>query len=63
MTLRSFLIVDSIVTATTGLIASTLSDVLKAPLGLSIDVLQYAGLGLLAASVVIAYVAVERGAA
>jgi hypothetical protein len=60
MTLRSFLIVDSIVTATTGLAASTLSDVLKAPLGLSIDVLQYAGLGLLALSVLIAYVAVER---
>ena len=63
MTLRGFLIADSVVTAVAGLVVSTLSDVLKAPLGLSIDALQYAGLGLLALSVLIAYVAVERNTA
>ena len=63
MTLRRFLIADSIASATAGLVASTLSDVLKVPLGLPIDLLQYAGLGLLALSVLIAYVAVELTAA
>lgn len=58
MTLRAFLIADSVASAMTGLTAATLSDVL--PLGLSIDVVQYAGLSLLALSVLIAYVASER---
>ncbi len=58
ITLRAFLIADSIASAMTGLAAATLSDVL--PLGLSIDVVQYAGLSLLALSVLIAYVASER---
>jgi hypothetical protein len=60
MTLRRFLIADSIATATAGLSAATLSDLLKAPLRLPIDVLQYAGLGLLALSMLIAYVAIEQ---
>jgi hypothetical protein len=60
MRLRHFLIADSIACATAGLVAATLSDLLKAPLGLSIDLLQYTGLGLLALSVLIAYVAIER---
>jgi hypothetical protein len=62
MTLRRFLIADSIASALTGLVASTLSDVLRAPLGLPVDLLQYAGLGLLALSVLIAYVAIEQAA-
>jgi hypothetical protein len=60
MRLRHFLIADSIVSATAGLVAATLSDLLKVPLGLSIDLLQYAGLGLLTLSVFIAYIAIER---
>lgn len=60
MTFRAFLIADSIASATTGLAAATLSDVL--PLGLSIDVVQYAGLSLLALSMLIAYAASERPA-
>ena len=60
MRLRHFLIADSIASATAGLVASTLSDLLKTPLGVPIDVLQYTGLGLLALSVLIAYVAIER---
>ena len=60
MRLRYFLIADSIASAAAGLVAATLSDLLRAPLGLSIDLLQYTGLGLLALSVLIAYVAVER---
>jgi hypothetical protein len=62
MTLRRFLIADSIASALAGLVASTLSDVLRAPLGLPVDLLQYAGLGLLALSVLIAYVAIEQAA-
>ncbi len=62
MTLRGFLIADSIASASTGLTAATLSELLKGPLGLPIDVVQYAGLGLLALSVLIACVAVERTA-
>ena len=57
--LRRFLIADSIASATAGLTAATLADLLKAPLGLSADLLQYAGLGLLALSVLIAYAASE----
>jgi hypothetical protein len=60
MKLRAFLIADSVASATTGLTAATLSDVL--PLGLSIDLVQYAGLALLALSVLIAYAASERTA-
>ncbi len=60
MTLRRFLIADSIASASIGLIAAILADLLKASLGLSIHLLQYAGLGLLALSVMIAYVAVEQ---
>jgi hypothetical protein len=60
MTLRRFLIADSIASALAGLVASTLSDVLRAPLGLPVDLLQYAGLGSLALSVLIAYVAIEQ---
>jgi hypothetical protein len=62
MTLRAFLVADSIVSAITGLVVSTLSDVMKTPLGVSIDLLQYAGLGLLGLSVLIAYVAIEQTA-
>jgi hypothetical protein len=60
MILRRFLIGDSIASATAGLSAATLSDLLKTPLGVPIDLLQYAGLGLLALSVLIAYVAIEQ---
>lgn len=60
--LRRFLIADSIACAATGLVAATLSDLLKAPLGLSIDLLHYAGLGLLVLSVLITYLAVEQTA-
>jgi hypothetical protein len=62
MTLRRFLIADSIASAVAGLTAATLSDVLRAPLGLPIDLLQYAGLGLLTLSILIAYVAIEQAA-
>jgi hypothetical protein len=62
MTLRRFLIADSIASAVAGLTVATLSDVLRAPLGLPIDLLQYAGLGLLALSILIAYVAIEQAA-
>jgi hypothetical protein len=62
MTLRRFLIVDAFASAVAGLVASTLADLLKAPLGVSINLLQYAGLGLLGLSVLIAYVAIEQTA-
>ena len=60
MILRRFLIADSVASASAGLVAATLSDLLTRPLGVSIDVLQYTGLGLLALSVLIAYVAIEQ---
>jgi hypothetical protein len=60
MKLRYFRIADSIASATAGLVAATLCDLLKAPLGVSIDLLQYTGLGLLALSILIAYLAIER---
>lgn len=40
MTLRRFLIADSIASALAGLVTSTLSDVLRAPLGLPVDLLN-----------------------
>lgn len=60
MILRRFLIADSVASATAGLVAATLSDLLTTPLGVSIDLLQYAGLGLLVLSVLIAYIAIEQ---
>ena len=60
MTLRRFLIADSIASATAGLVASTLSDLLDTPVGIPTELLQYSGLGLLALSVLIAYLAIER---